>query len=381
MVSLYEELPVNECFVTSMVGRQSDDLVIGATVGKKEICLFSFDHRTSRVKMLDSFAAPWWDEPVVALGAEGDIYLGARRAYDKPFVFERLRERPHTPGAFRRRESVPPAGMVNEDVAGLPIRHYSPAGALLDEIELPEFPDEDGVGALAVCAAGEMLCGLSAPGGRLFTISLESGEKKDYGEVARLPERHHTRRISRVLMVADNGKVYLCGTLPEEQEKAGTEDAMGFMLELDPLTGELKRLEARLPAVTGRRRFAAVDAAVELSDGSFLGGTTDGYLFRFDPESGDLEGFGKPLRQQRIVGLANGADGLVYGVGGESGGLPRLFAFDPAGRQMHLGSSPTGAQAGITLFGDIGAVVGTADGTMICGERERRSYLLVYRRR
>jgi hypothetical protein len=331
------------------------------------------------VQRLDCFDAPWWDEPVVALGGEGDIYLGSRRLYDKPFVFERLRERPHTPGAFRRRDSVPPPGLVNEAAEGMPIRHYSPAGVLLDEIELTDLPEADGVGALVSCAAGRMLCGLSAPGGRLFTVELESDQMRDYGEVARLPERHHTRRISRALMAADDGKVYLSGSLPGEQDEGGTEATSGFLLQLDPLSGQLQRLDARLPAVAGRRRFAAVDAAVRLDDGSFLGGTTDGYLFRFDPQSGDLEGFGKPLRQQRIIGLARAAGGLIYGAGGEAGGLPRLFAFDPVARRLYLGTSPTGVQAGIRLFGDIGAVVGTTDGSLICAERERRSYLLVYR--
>ena len=155
---------------------------------------------------------------------------------------------------------------------------------------------------------------------------------------------------------------------------------MGRILELDPRTGVLKPLDASLPAVVGRRRFAAIDAAVKLDDGSFLAGTTDGHLFRFDPKAALVEGFGKPLRQHRISGLARGADGLIYGVGGEAGGLPRLFAFDPVQRRMHLGTWPGGMQpeGGHRTFGDIGAVVSTADGTLICGERERRGYLLLY---
>ena len=76
MVPLFEELPVNEYFVTSMVSRQSDDLIIRAACGKKNICLFSFDHKSSNVKMLDRFEALWWDEPCVALGPNGDADHG-----------------------------------------------------------------------------------------------------------------------------------------------------------------------------------------------------------------------------------------------------------------------------------------------------------------
>ena len=174
MVPLFEALPVNECMVTAMVHRQRDGLIIGATCGKKEICLFSFDPGSTTVKKLDCFEALWWDEPRLALGPEGDIYLGARRAYDKQFFFERPRQRPHTPGTFRRRDSVPPPHLMDSTAPSMPIRHYSPAGRLLAEIALPEFPEPDGVGALAVDATGQMLCGLTAPGGRLFTVALSS---------------------------------------------------------------------------------------------------------------------------------------------------------------------------------------------------------------
>ena len=378
MVPLFEALPVNECMVTAMVHRQHDGLIIGATCGKKEICLFSFDPSSTVVKKLDCFEALWWDEPRLALGPEGDIYLGARRAYDKQFFFERPRQRPHTPGTFRRRDSVPPPHLMDPTAPSMPIRHYSPEGRLLAEIALPEFPEPDGVGALTIDATGQVLCGLTAPGGRLFTVVLSSEREaqKDYGEVVPLPQHHHTRPISRVLLAADNGKIYLSGT----STGAGNDDDMGHILELDPLTGVLKPLDARLPAVVGRRRFAAIDAAVKLDDGSFLAGTTDGYLFRFDHKTALVEGFGKPLRQHRIPGLARGTDGLIYGVGGEEGGLPRLFAFDPVQRRMYLGSWPGGMQpeGGHQTFGDIGAVVSTSGGTLICGERERRGYLLLY---
>ena len=378
MVPLFEALPVNESMVTAMVHRQRDGLIIGATCGKKEICLFSFDPSSTVVKKLDCFEALWWDEPRLALGPEGDIYLGARRAYDKQFFFERPRQRPHTPGTFRPRDSVPPPHLMDPAAPSMPIRHYSPEGRLLAEIALPEFPEPDGVGALTIDATGQVLCGLTAPGGRLFTVALPSEREaqKDYGEVAPLPQHHHTRPISRVLLAADNGKIYLSGT----STGASGDDDMGRILELDPLAGILKPLDARLPAVVGRRRFAAIDAAVKLDDGSFLAGTSDGYLLRFDPKTALVEGFGKPLRQHRILGLARGADGQIYGVGGEEGGLPRLFAFDPVQRRMHLGTWPGGMQpeGGHQTFGDIGAVISTADGTLICGERERRGYLLLY---
>ena len=133
-VPLYEALAVNETFVTDLTRRESDGLIIGVACGKKQICLFRFDAAANRVELLDALAAPWWDEPRLALGPGGDIYLGARRTFDKPFVFERLGERPQTPdSAYKRRDVVPAPGEVNEKAAGMPIRHYAPDGKLLDD--------------------------------------------------------------------------------------------------------------------------------------------------------------------------------------------------------------------------------------------------------
>ena len=384
VVPLFEALPVNDCFVTCLVTREKDDVVFGATCGKKRICLFSFDAKTSVVRQLDCFEALWWDEPRIALGPDGSIYLAARRAHDKQFAFERLRERAQTPdSSYKRRDVVPLPDQINEKAPGMPIRHYGPDGKLRAEILLPESLREDGVGALVACAGGKILCGLTSPGGHLFTIGLDGGETKDHGAVVRFANHHHTRRISRVLMPGNDGLVYICGSHPDAkpQGEHGEDGIMGVLLAFNPQTAELEPLDARVPAVVGRRRFAGVDAAARLPDGSFLGGTTDGYLFRFDPERGSVEGFGKPLRQHNICGLARGADGWVYGVGGEPGGLPRLFAFDPQQRRLVLGMSPTAnaPDGGASLFGDIGAIAATSDGTLVCGERERRAYLVLYR--
>ena len=333
LAPLYNALPTNETYVTSMVARPADDAIIGTACGKKRICLFRFDAETSQVTLLDAFEGPYWDEPRVTLAPNGEIFLGARLTYDKPFVFERLRERPHTLGAFMRRDSKRPAELANEEAEGMPIRRYSPDGAPLDAIPLPENLVRDGVGALAITADGTTLCALSSPGGHLFTVDLATGEGAEHGEVVPFPQHHQTRPLSRAFMVTDD-MVYVCGAT----ESAHDDDTKGFILALDPATGTLDNLGIQLPAVKGRRRFAALDAAVRLEDGSFLGGTSDGYLFRFDPASATIEGFGKPLRQHGIRGLALSPDGWVYGVGGEPLGLPRLFAFDPS--DANFGSEP-----------------------------------------
>ncbi len=383
MVPLYEAIPANETYVTSLVRRDSDGAIFGAACGKTTLSLFRFDLRTSEVTRLDCFDALWWDDPVVAVGPEGDLYLGSSRVWDKQFVFERPKERAATPdGKYLRRDTIAAPNETNQDAPGMPIRHYSKEGHFLNEIPLPEALAKDGTGALLVSSDGKTLYGISSPGGHLFTICLETGSAKDLGEVAPFPNQHHTRRIPKAFMEGKDGNVYLSGSVNPTTGDHGDDGVMGAILRLVPSTGELTTLDVRLPAIEGRHRFAAIDAVCRLNDGSYLGGTTDGYLFHFDPATEALEGFGKPLRQQNIPGLALGPEGLVYGAGGEPGGLPRLFAFDLQTRQTFLGYPTTGVTEGFpSLFGEIGAVVAASDGTLICGERERRGYLLVYRPR
>ncbi len=382
MVPIYPAVDANETFITSLLCRQPDDLFFGASSGKKEINLFTYSARSGEFKVLDRFEALWWGEPVLAQGPDSSVFMGAKCIWDKQFTFERNREREAdlTADYLRR---LPELGEdeVNKNATGMPIRQYSAEGRFMREFALPETLLKDGAGALHYSERAGKLFGISSPGGHLFVIDIPSGAARDLGEVTPFPQQHHIRRISKAFMEGPDGTLYFSGTLTEKMGEEGDDEVMGFILAVDPNNEQIRTTAARLPAVIGRRRLAGIDAAVRLADGSTIGGTTDGYLFRFDPKSETLETFGKPLRQSHIVGLVLGREGLVYGAGGEPGGLPRLFAFDPVTRQMYLGFPTSGPlpEGNRSSFSEIGAAAITSDGVLVCGEHERRGNLMVYR--
>jgi ligand-binding sensor domain-containing protein len=134
-----------------------------------------------------------------------------------------------------------------------------------------------------------------------------------------------------------------------------------------------------LPAFVDRcRQFKTIlDALVLGADGLLYGGTSDGFLFRFDPETMQIGNLGKPMWQYRIRGLAFSKDGDLWGVGGERGGAARLFVYRTAeGSFENLGlldvnRSPYDAW----LAFEVDSIIGGPDGTIFIGESGRISHL------
>jgi outer membrane protein assembly factor BamB len=117
------------------------------------------------------------------------------------------------------------------------------------------------------------------------------------------------------------------------------------------------------------------------SDGVvFYGGTSDGYLFRFEPKENRITNLGKPLNQYRIRGLVMAANGRIYGVGGDDDEMARLFCYDPRNGSYELlgmidvNHRPYYAWQAYV----IDAMAVGLDGTIYLGQSERRSKLYLY---
>lgn len=127
---------------------------------------------------------------------------------------------------------------------------------------------------------------------------------------------------------------------------------------------------------------ARIDHMFLANDGFIYAGTVAGGLSRLDPETGQVESLGKPFPGQRLAGLVQGPDGLIYGAGSEwdgpdGEGAARLFVFDPAsGHLEDLGQIYDEAlQAGAVK---VHMLIAANDGTLYAGENDnnyRSSYL------
>jgi len=210
------------------------------------------------------------------------------------------------------------------------------------------------------------LYGMTFPSGHFFVMDPATGKAVDKGPVCGAPLNEEPfRSIPRALVLDAKGRVW------------GTGD-YGALFDYSPGTGTLtQHRDRRVPAEMGREYKAIVDAMVLNRDGMIYGGTSDGFIFRFDPEAMTIQNLGKPIWQQRIRGLAFSQDGDLWGVGGEPGGSARVFVYRTragsfeSGGMLHVNRTPYYAW----LAYEAESMIAGPDGTLFIGETGRLAHL------
>jgi outer membrane protein assembly factor BamB len=152
---------------------------------------------------------------------------------------------------------------------------------------------------LAIDRNAGVIYGLTSPDTHFFSYSISDGKFYDFGVVcAKAPHGElfeEDKIMSRMLALDSKGNVYASG-----------ED--GYLFKYYKGTKILDRLNLQIPAILGRQPWERVDAFMtDAASGLIYGGTSDGYLFRFDPANLTIENLGKPLIQYDIAGLVPGS--------------------------------------------------------------------------
>ncbi len=225
-----------------------------------------------------------------------------------------------------------------------------------------------GEGIVCLVSGARELYGVTFPGGHFFVTDLETGITTDKGQICGPPLNEEPfRSIPRSLQIDTKGRVWGAGDY-------------GAFFHYDPGIGKIvHHPELRLPSELGREFKAIVDALAPGPDGFIYGGTSDGYIFRFDPETKKIANLGKPVMQNRIRGLAFSHDGDLYGMGGEPGKAVRLFVYRTAeGSYENLGLLDVNRTPYYAwLAYDADTMVTGQDGTIFIGETGRLSHLYI----
>jgi hypothetical protein len=341
-----------ETYVSALASGPADTVYCATSGRNSHVFIADAKQRTVTAK-IDTIPGPISVHGAIALAPDGTVFVGTMCS---------------DPQLEERKEK-------NLPFDGGHIYRYRPSGAgyTKDDLGMP-LPGE-GIYAMLLDAKQNLIFGISYPAGKFFVFDLQSAKTTDFREVSG-PLNGFEKRLAICSALAQDakGNVYFSGKGPS-------------IYRYQPQERNLEILSAQLPAIEGRGSYQSIDVLLPAKDGTFYGADSDGYLFHFDPESGDLVNLGKVIRQLHIQGMTWGSDGRIFGVAGEYDGMPRTFAYDPAKHAFQLGGIPRYWVPGqvwnqkeyqLDCMEPIGGMVTTTSGFIVDGVLSRLGNVLVW---
>jgi WD40 repeat protein len=363
-------IPPDESAVTSLIVGPAGN-IYGGTTGP--VChLFVFSPKLNRVKPLGQIDGHQSIHHSLSFGGDGILYIGTG--------LDEIKQYPIS-------DPVPGHGGIvislwndikqrYNNYDGGHLFRYNPSNNEKTRVEIGQtckledlgIPvPHNGIYNIVASPDGNRLYGLTYPDGHFFIYDIKTEKFFDKGEIYQErvyggPNRT-LRSISRNLICDDNGNVY--GSADKERL---------FMYDIEK--DEIVKLELRIPHIY----IAVVEVFVKDTSGIIYGGTSEGYLFNFDPKFKKLINLGKPLDQMRIRALTIGLDAKIYGIAGERKDRCHLFAYDPeTGGYSDFGIINVDRTPYYVWSGkQFDAMVTGLDGTIYIGESERKSHLFLF---
>ncbi len=355
------------------------NLVYGATSG--DTChIFRFDPKTKTLKDL-----AWIPGPNTILKGfvrhGSTIYAGTMLTRSQLWLEGRRR---------RGTREEPDANLYPIDDSWNTGRLYRITGIDSDTPRLEDLGipvTGQGIQTLALDPRRGLLYGITSPAGRFFIHDTKTGktETVTFGKTRTQVSNSMVYFVEVVRDLTDflPGEVESYGKLPARAMHVMPDGTLftsgwdGRIIRYDPdIPHPADRFSAvaYLPCVAGRQYWNRVDEIVE-RDGRLWMGTSDGYLFRFDPVTNEVENFGKPIRAIETMGLAfSTLDSRLYGLtGGGLEGVSRFWSFNPERRTFEI-DLPAVQGFRRQPMADI---VCTDDGTMVMAETDRVANLWV----
>lgn len=220
--------------------------------------------------------------------------------------------------------------------------------------------EEGSVADVAVGPGGDVLYGITDPGGELFRLAVTS---QDVTTLATVDE---DGRFSRRIAMDREGVLW------------GTR-GWGRIFRCEPVSGRIDEV-GEAPAAAGRTQHTQASAwAIDPVTGAIYGGTApDGFLFRLDTETMDTVALGKPTRLEEINCLTVGNDGRVFGAAGLAEDIGHVFCYEPDRGALRDLGVPVSTLAARQYGYYFRCMTTGRDGEIYLGQHERVSHLWVY---
>jgi hypothetical protein len=243
------------------------------------------------------------------------------------------------------------------DTSGAALKNHAHSHGTIKILQAP-FRD-DGTAGLAISKDRATIAGVAGRTGHIFLLTLKSGK---------------LRVLSPVLAEGDVFSRVLCAG--EDNYFYGSE-ADGRLFRLSP-EGDIEPLPCVIPCRKGKSYLARVTAMVRTRSGRLYGGTEDGYLFSFDPQTRQLIPHGRGNDFPDLHALAEGPGGVIYGIAGRGKWPAHLVSFRPDRAEWNdLGFFQSFGHYPRVGY-QVGALVAGHSGQLYAGEKDRFGHLFIY---
>lgn len=378
--SMVNEIPVNSSAVTSLITARNG-IIYGCTSGD-EAYFFLFDPAINKVKHLGKIPGHTGVHHSLVEDKDGNIYIGTGKNMFADIPLSKWGEGDDKFDVTLWKDIKK---SFNDYRGGHLYRYYP--GVSNENVKLVDMDCEikdlgiplanNSIYALTINSKGDEIYGLTYPDGHFFIYNIAVKKFTDLGEIDTQkvyhgPERQW-RTLSRSLVCDESGRVFMSGT-------------KGMLKYYDPSTGKLVTTSIEVPGdyyyLQFYEDYTAVEYFAKDAKGLIYGGTTDGYLFSFDPNKMQLKNLGKVRESRRLRCLTIGKDGKVYLMAGErSTSRPcQFYAYNPqVGGFETLGLLIVDRSPYYYWRGQQFDCMTTGlDGTIYLGESERKSHLFLY---
>ncbi len=375
-------IPADNSRISALLAH-SNGFIYGATSGKTQSYLFFYNRYINKVRPLGRIGGEAGVYHCLAEGEGGRIYIGSGRSMFEPL--ELTRDFPVGVEAIEKQlwrdikgryESYPGGHIYRYNPAVGDLQRYTNDDAApLEDLGIP-VPNNT-VYAMTLSADKSTIYGISYPDAHFFVFDIASAETTDYGDILAHkvfggPERNW-RTVPRALYCdPETGFVYTSGD-------------NGFILRFDPAADSLAPTFMRLPGEywEGLKSwdYPVVEAFDTDSRGRLYTATSDGYLVRLEPELDRAVVLGKPRIARRMRAMRIGADDVVYMITGEFERACKLHTYDLSGQRGFQELGPFAVDHSPyyswRAYQFDSMAIGP-DGTVFCGESERRGKLFFY---
>lgn len=369
--------------ITSLALDKSTGRIYGATSGKRSQ-IFAFEPSSNHVRPLGVLPGAQGVHNAVAVDSTGAVFFGTGRNMSAKAEISQDygRELGHDHVVRKMWADIEDS---YADYEGGRIFRFDPesweaalyaANSTAEVQDLGVAVPGEGIYCMTLSLDGGSLYGVTYPHGKFFVFDIALKKATVIGDTW----------IQSVFSGPRAGVRTLPGALALDREGNcyySTDD--GWLARYNVSTGKLEKLSARLPG-----EFYLIHNAFDIyhpvvtcwttgARGELYGGTNDGYLFCFVPETMEVRNFGKVRIDRRMRALATAADGRIYGAAGETEKGCTVFSYAPlGGGYTHYGPVEVDRSP---LYAwnphNFGAMATGLDGTIYLGEEERKGHLFI----